>query len=220
MQGKPESQHRVKLIVGLGNPGRQYRDNRHNLGFLAVDLLAASWRIEITGKKHKALYGRGRWQDHSVVLLKPQTYMNRSGESVLSAMSFYKVLPSDIFVILDDIALPPGQLRIRQQGSAGGHNGLKDIIKHLGRDDICRLRIGIGAAENGQAVEHVLGCFIESEKREVEDAVRRARECVEYWLAKGIQAAMTKYNRKVEPEENQESEPNPGLTLPEGDTEL
>ena len=133
-----------------------------------------------------------------MVLLKPQTYMNRSGESVLSAMSFYKVLPNDIFVILDDIALPPGQLRIRQQGSAGGHNGLKDIIRRLGRDDICRLRIGIGAAESDQAVEHVLGCFIESEKQNVEDAVRRARGCVEYWLAKGIQAAMTKYNQKVD----------------------
>jgi len=198
MQGNSESQHRLKLIVGLGNPGRQYRDSRHNLGFEVVDFLAESWRIEVTGKKHKALYGRGRWQDHSVVLLKPQTYMNRSGESVLSAMSFYKVLPSDIFVVLDDIALPPGQLRIRQQGSAGGHNGLKDIIRRLGRDDICRLRIGIGAAENGQAVEHVLGRFIESEKQNVEDAVRRARECVEYWLAKGIQAAMTKYNQKVD----------------------
>ncbi len=204
MQGKPESQHRVKLIVGLGNPGRQYRNSRHNLGCLVVDLLAESWRIEVTGKKYKALYGRGRWQDHSVVLLKPQTYMNRSGESVLSAMSFYKVLPSDIFVILDDIALPPGQLRIRQQGSAGGHNGLKDIIRHLGRDDICRLRIGIGAAESGQAVEHVLGCFNESEKQNVEDAVRRARECVEYWLAKGIQAAMTKYNQKAEQGKSEE----------------
>jgi PTH1 family peptidyl-tRNA hydrolase len=203
MQGRSESQHRVKLIVGLGNPGRQYRETRHNVGFLAVDLLAESWRIEVTGKKHKALYGRGRWQDHSVVLLKPQTYMNRSGESVLSAMSFYKVLPSDIFVILDDIALPPGQLRIRQQGSSGGHNGLRDIIRHLGRDDICRLRIGIGSAESGQAVEHVLGNFIESEKQKIEDAVRRARGCVEYWLIKGIQAAMTKFNRKVEQEEDE-----------------
>lgn len=198
MQGNSESQQRVKLIVGLGNPGRQYQDNRHNLGFWVVDLLSASWRIEVTGKKHKALYGRGRWQDQSVVLLKPQTYMNRSGESVLSAMSFYKVLPSDIFVILDDIALPLGQLRIRPQGSAGGHNGLKDIIRHLGRDDISRLRIGIGAAESGQVVEHVLSCFIDSEKPTIEDAVQRARECVECWLVKGIQAAMTKYNQKVD----------------------
>ena len=202
MQGNSESQRHVKLIVGLGNPGRHYQDNRHNLGFGVVDVLAASWRIEVTEKKHKALYGRGRWQGHSVILLKPQTYMNRSGESVLSAMSFYKVLPNDIFVILDDIALPPGQLRIRQQGSAGGHNGLKDIISRLGRDDICRLRIGIGTAESGQAVEHVLGNFTESEKQKVEDAVQRARGCVEYWLTKGVQEAMTKYNQNVEPEED------------------
>ena len=125
----------------------------------------------------------------------------------------------NIFIILDDIALPPGQLRIRQQGSAGGHNGLKDIIKHLGRDDMCRLRIGIGTAESGQAVEHVLGCFTESEKQKVEDAIRRAQECVECWLAKGIQAAMTRFNRKTEPEENQEPESNPGFILPDGDTE-
>lgn len=202
MQGNSDSQGRVKLVVGLGNPGRQYRESRHNLGFRVVDLLSASWSIEVTGKKHKALYGRGRWQEHSVVLLKPQTYMNHSGESVLSAMSFYKVLPSDIFVILDDIALPSGQLRVRQQGSAGGHNGLKDVIRKLGRDDICRLRIGIGAAEAGRAVEHVLGRFVEDEKQKIEDVVRQARGCVECWLAKGVQAAMTKYNQKVEPEED------------------
>jgi len=192
----------VKLIVGLGNPGRQYRESRHNLGFRVVDLLSESWGIKVTGKKHKALYGRGRWQEHSVVLLKPQTYMNRSGESVLSAMSFYKVLPRDILVILDDIALPSGQLRVRPQGSGGGHNGLKDVIKKLGHNDICRLRIGIGAAEAGQVVEHVLGCFIENEKQKVEDGIRQARGCVECWLAKGVQAAMTAYNQKVKPEED------------------
>lgn len=200
MQGNTESQDRVKLIVGLGNPGRQYQDSRHNLGFRVVDGLAQNWRIEVASKKHKGLYGRGRWQDHSVLLLKPQTYMNRSGQSVLSAMSFYKILPSDIFVILDDLALPLGHLRIRPQGSAGGHNGLKDIMKHLGRDDFCRLRIGIGAAQNGQAVEHVLSSFVEDETQKVENAVRQATECVECWLEKGIQATMTKYNRKAEPE--------------------
>lgn len=182
--------------MGLGNPGRQYQDSRHNLGFRTIDVLAQHWRIEVTDKKHKALCGRGRWQGYSVLLLKPQTYMNRSGQSVLSAMSFYKVLPSDIFIILDDIDLPLGQLRVRQQGSAGGHNGLKDIIRLLGRDDLCRLRIGIGAAETEPTAEYVLSSFAESEKQKIEDALREAHECVECWLEKGIQAAMTKYNRK------------------------
>jgi peptidyl-tRNA hydrolase, PTH1 family len=198
MQGNLESQQGVKVIVGLGNPGRQYRENRHNLGFWVVDLLSESWGIEVAGKKHKALYGRGRRQGQSLLLLKPQTYMNRSGESVLSAMSFYKVLPSDMLVILDDIALPLGQLRVRSQGSAGGHNGLKDILRKLGRDDISRLRIGIGDASSGEAVEHVLGNFAAEEKRCIDEALGVARDCVEYWLDKGIQAAMTRYNRKVD----------------------
>ena len=198
MQEKSESQQGVKVIVGLGNPGRQYRENRHNLGFWVVDLLAASWGIEVAGKKHKALYGRGRRQGQSLLLLKPQTYMNRSGESVLSAMSFYKVLPSDMLVILDDIALPLGQLRVRSQGSAGGHNGLKDILRKLGRDDISRLRIGIGDAASGEAVGHVLGNFAAEEKRLIDEALGVARDCVECWLEKGIQAAMTRYNKKVE----------------------
>ena len=180
-----------RLIVGLGNPGGEYAETRHNIGFMVLDRLAArAGAVFKAEKKWRALVastGNG-W------LCKPQTYMNLSGESVSALGHFYKIEPSQVLVVLDDLALPLGRLRLREKGSAGGHNGLRSLIEHLGTNEIPRLRVGIGAAL-GETVGHVLGRFSPAERPVVEESVDRAAEAVEFALSHDFPAAMNRYNQ-------------------------
>jgi len=184
----------MKLIVGLGNPGPEYESNRHNVGFCLIDLLGQRWSIELTGKKHQGRFGSGRRADQGLILLKPQTFMNRSGASVAAAMAFYNLKQEDLLVVLDDMALETGRLRLRAQGSAGGHNGLQDIIEALDSEFFARLRIGIGSASDSNAVGHVLGRFTRQEQEIIGETLGRATAAMECWLDLGIDEAMTRYN--------------------------
>ena len=184
----------MKLIVGLGNPGQQYQGSRHNVGFRVIDQLARQWSVDLSRHKHQAVFGKTMRLGLPVGLLKPQTFMNRSGESVAQALAFYKILPADLLVIVDDMNLQLDQIRIRPKGSAGGHNGLQDIIDKLGRDDFNRLRLGIGSAEPDKAVDYVLGNFMEAEQKTIEQAVRRAAEAAQCWADLGIEQVMNRFN--------------------------
>ena len=188
----------MKLIVGLGNPGRDYERTRHNVGFRVVDELAGRWQVELSKSRFSGRFGSGRCGSESVALLTPTTYMNRSGRSVLEATTFYKLDPEDLLVIVDDLALPLGRLRIRPKGSGGGHNGLTNVIEELGDSGFARLRIGIEWVEGVRAVRHVLGPFTPEEQERVAEAVRRAADAVGCWLEDGIDAAMNRFNRPEE----------------------
>lgn len=179
-----------RLLVGLGNPGREYRETRHNVGFMILDRLAARERAEFrTEKSWQAEVAR----TGDLILCKPLTYMNLSGQSVRPLSQFYKIEPAQILVILDDMALPLGKLRFRPDGSAGGHNGLKSIIEHFGTQAVPRLRVGIGSAEN-DAVDHVLGRFALEEKPALEESLARALEAIDCARTRGLTAAMNTYN--------------------------
>lgn len=189
----------MKLIVGLGNPGKEYANTRHNVGFRVVDLLGRRWNIEMLSEKFHAWFGSGNAGGERVVMLKPTTFMNRSGQAVMAAGKFYQLELADLLVVCDDVALEPGRLRIRKQGSAGGHNGLADIIQRLGNDAWCRLRIGIGDAPGAVRSSHVLGRFEADEVEMMDRAVCRAADAVETWLREGADAAMNRFN--VDPAE-------------------
>ncbi len=181
----------VRLLVGLGNPGRDYAATRHNVGFMIIDRLSGELRAELRVEKNwKTELARAG----DLFLCKPLTYMNLSGEAVRAIAQFYKIAPEEVLVILDDMALPLGKLRIRASGSAGGHNGLQSIIDHLGTSAVPRLRIGIGAAEPGAAVGHVLGRFAPEERDTVEQTLQRAIEAIRSLREKGFQATMNAYN--------------------------
>ena len=181
-------------IIGLGNPDKKNKKTRHNVGFDVIDELAEQMGIEVKTKRHKALCGIGTIGSEKVVLVKPQTYMNLSGESVRAVMDFYKLdAKSDIIVVSDDISLPVGKIRIRTKGSAGGHNGLKSIISHAGTDGFTRIKVGVGANE-GDLVKHVLGKFSKQDRVFVDDAIRDAASAAELIVMYGAQTAMNKYN--------------------------
>jgi len=194
------------VIAGLGNPGSKYRDTKHNLGFLTVDLLAERHGIKIKKLKHKALVGEGMIAGKKVMLLKPQTYMNESGQSVRNALEYYGVSTEDLVVVYDDVDLPLGTLRIRKKGSAGSHNGMKSIIYLLEDDGFPRFRLGIGA-ERGQVPlsDYVLSGFPEERLDEMRDAVIRCVDALELMLTDGIDVAMLKYNAVAKESE----EPSP-----------
>jgi peptidyl-tRNA hydrolase, PTH1 family len=181
-----------RLIVGLGNPGRDYAETRHNIGFMVLDRLAASagasFRFEKKWQAEVATIG-------DVWLCKPQTYMNLSGESASALAHFYKIEPVRVMVVLDDMALPLGRLRLRESGSAGGHNGLASVIDHLGTTAIPRLRVGIGAAQPGEATGHVLGRFAPAERAAAAEVVARSAEAIEFAQQQGFPAAMNRYNQ-------------------------
>jgi len=188
-----------RLLVGLGNPGREYAGTRHNVGFMVLDRLAAAWGAAFRAdKKWQAEVAVASSQNPcgtgDVWLCKPQTYMNLSGESVGEIARFYKIEPARVFVILDDMALPLGRLRLRERGTAGGHNGLQSILDHLGTQDIPRLRIGIGSAEPGAAVGHVLGRFAVDERPLVEQSLDRAVEAVRFAQENDLPSAMNRFN--------------------------
>lgn len=181
-------------IFGLGNPDKQYEKTRHNIGFDVIDELAFQMGVSVTTKRHKALCGVGKIGSEKVVLVKPQTFMNLSGESVRAVMDFYKLDPeNDIIIIYDDVSLDVGKIRIRGKGSAGGHNGIKSIIQHAGTQDFKRIKVGVGANQ-GDMVKHVLGKFSQGERRVVDEAIKDAAAAAEIIILEDINTAMNKYN--------------------------
>lgn len=187
------------IIAGLGNPGRQYAHTRHNVGFDAIDVLAEKYNIKVENAKGRALTGSGRIEGQSVLLVKPLTFMNLSGESIQALTDFYKIdETSQLIVIYDDISLPPGQLRIREKGSAGGHNGIKSIISHLGGQEFLRIKVGVGEKPAGwDLADYVLSRFAEDDRKKVEEALERAADAAVCLMTDGVEAAMNEYNRKV-----------------------
>jgi len=185
------------IIAGLGNPTAEYENTRHNVGFHVIDVLAGKMKCAVTEKKHEALCGKGMIGTEKILLLKPQTYMNNSGESIRSAADFYKISGDRIIIISDDTDLEEGQLRIRTAGSAGGHNGLKSIISHLGTEEFIRIRVGIGAKPEGwDLADHVLSRLSGEDKKKMEEAYGTAADAAEMIILEGPDAAMNRYNRK------------------------
>ena len=186
----------MKIIAGLGNPTKEYEGTRHNIGFSVIDKLADKYNISMNEKKHKAICGKGMIEGEKVIILKPQTYMNLSGESVVDAVNFYKVDPEeDVIIIYDDIDLDVGKLRIRAKGSAGGHNGLKNIIAHLGTQVFPRIRVGVGAKpKDWDLADYVLGRFPKEELPEIEAGRKTACEAVKIIVSQGVEAAMNRIN--------------------------
>lgn len=195
------------IIAGLGNPGKKYENTRHNIGFITLDFLAERHDIKINKIKHKALVGEGRISGQKVLLVKPQTYMNLSGESLREVMDYYKVDIEDMIVIYDDIDLPAGAVRIRKKGSAGTHNGMRSIVRHLGTD-FPRIRMGIGNDRKGDLADFVLSGFSKEDKEVLEPAVERAVFAVECYVDEGIEKAMNKYNIKAKKEKHKKNEEN------------
>ncbi|WP_411828023.1 aminoacyl-tRNA hydrolase [Luteolibacter sp. AS25] len=196
----------IKMIIGLGNPGRQYEDTRHNVGFMLLDKMApygqASFKTEPKWQAHTAK------MDDGTLLVKPQTFMNLSGRSVGQIMRFFKWEPEQILVIYDDVALPLGHLRFREKGSAGGHNGIKSMIEHLGGDQFPRLKMGIGAARPGEMTGHVLGKFAPDEREDLENMLATAVEAVQVSRSQGIALASNRFNTaKKKPTPKKEDEP-------------
>lgn len=191
------------IIVGLGNPGREYENTRHNIGFDVIDTIAEQEKIDVLEKKHKAVIGKGCIQGEKVILAKPQTFMNLSGESVRQLVDYYKVDETDrLIVISDDVSLDPGMLRIRKKGSAGGHNGLKNIIAHLGHENFQRIKMGVGEKpRNFDLADYVLGHFTDGERRQMDEAALKAADAVRLIMAEGIDTAMNQYNKKAKQEQ-------------------
>lgn len=188
----------MKVIVGLGNPDKKYHGTRHNIGFQTMDYLADKYRIAIDTKKHKGLIGKGFIEGQKVLLVKPMTYMNLSGECLRQIMDFYKLEPEDFIVIYDDIHLDVGQLRIRKKGSAGGHNGIKSIISHLGSQEFPRIRIGVGEKpKEYDLVDYVLGRFSKQELEIYDDLMPNIAAAAELMIWDDIDQAMNRYNKKV-----------------------
>lgn len=184
------------IIVGLGNPTREYNNTRHNIGFAAIDELAEANGISVVEKKHKAIIGKGYIEGQKAILAKPQTYMNLSGESVRALIDYYKAdEKTELIVLYDDISLEPGRLRIRKKGSAGGHNGIKNIIAHLGHNEFQRIKIGVGEKPKGyDLVDYVLGHFKKEEQQIMEEALGRVVQAVSCMITEDADAAMNRFN--------------------------
>ncbi|MBQ0000839.1 MAG: aminoacyl-tRNA hydrolase [Clostridiales bacterium] len=187
------------LIVGLGNPGKQYEKTRHNMGFDTIDCLIDKYRIPQAGVKFNAMYGKGMIGSEKVVLMKPLSFMNLSGGPVREMLNFFKLDPAtELIVVYDDIDLEPGQLRIRKKGSAGGHNGMKDIIKQLGTQEFVRVKVGVGAKPAGwDLADYVLGRFSTEDRKVVDEAIENAADAVAKIVSGDVDGAMNAYNRKV-----------------------
>lgn len=186
------------VIVGLGNPTREYTATRHNIGFDAVTRIADDYNIALNIKKHRAICGKGYIEGQKVILAQPQTYMNLSGESVRELMDYYKITTEELIVIYDDISLDVGQLRIRAKGSAGGHNGMKNIIAHLGTQEFPRIKIGVGDKPKGwDLADYVLGRFPNEEQEMVREVLKKASDATKIIVSDGIDAAMNQYNKKA-----------------------
>lgn len=186
----------VRVIAGLGNPGTEYADTRHNAGFKVVDLLAAKFGADVKKKKFASLVGEAVFQDKKLILLKPQQYMNRSGQAIATVMGFYKLELSDLIVVSDDMAIEPGTIRVRAKGGAGGHNGLSDIIEKLGSSEFARVRIGIGQSPFADSADYVLGKMSSEELELMDDACVKAVEALFGWLEGDIDSVMNRFNVK------------------------
>lgn len=188
------------IIVGLGNPGSTYQNTKHNIGFDVIDKLAEQYNISVTQKKHKALIGKGNMDGYPVLLVKPQTFMNLSGESVRSVLDFYKLnIQDELIIIYDDISLDLGQIRVRQKGSAGGHNGMKSIIAHLNTEEFSRIKVGVGEKPKFMDLaDYVLSYFSKAEREEADVGVDNAAKAVSVIINKDISQAMNLFNKKVE----------------------
>ena len=184
------------LLVCLGNPGKEYANTRHNIGFLAADALEKRTGVKFNKLKYRALTGEVTLGGQRVLVVKPQTYMNLSGEAVKLAGGFYKIPPERILVLYDDVSLPLGKLRIRASGSAGGHNGIKNIIAHLGTDAFPRIKVGVGAPEGADRdlVDWVIGNFTQSQRKVVDEAIDRALDAAECVIAHGVSEAQNRFN--------------------------
>lgn len=192
------------LVVGLGNPGEEYRHTPHNLGFLVIDRLAELHAIRVTRKENMSLVGLGSIKGKQVALAQPQTFMNVNGPAVKGLLERYELLPSQLVVVYDELALPWGQLRIRKNGSSAGHNGIKSLLSSLGTEQFLRLRIGIHPGHPIEGVKFVLGQFRRSQMQEVADTVHRAAEAVETIIAEGAEKAMATYNRRAQGSKEEE----------------
>jgi PTH1 family peptidyl-tRNA hydrolase len=188
----------MKMVAGLGNPGGEYKDTRHNTGFKVVDSLAAALEIDVRSRKFSARFGTGEFAGKKLILLKPWQFMNRSGQAVAAAVGFYKLDISDLLVVTDDMDLEPGRIRLRAKGSAGGHNGLADIIEKLGTNEFARCRIGIGRSGEQEAVDFVLDQPTRAEKSLLAEATEKARDAVFCWIEHGIETAMNTFNSSGE----------------------
>lgn len=193
-----------QLIVGLGNPDSQYEHTRHNIGFTAVDAISRNWQIPLSeNRKFHGLFGEGRAPNGDKIrLLKPLTYMNRSGQAIRAVTDWFKLPPTSLLVIYDDLDLPLGKIRLRLSGSAGGHNGMKSAIAHLGSEDFARLRIGIGKPpltldNEKHTVSYVLGRFSAVETKIMAEVLQVVVECVELSLKQGVEIAMNRYNNRT-----------------------
>ncbi len=186
------------LIAGLGNPGKNYVNTRHNIGFDVIETIAGQENISVLEKKQKAVIGKGYIGGQKVILAKPYTYMNLSGESIRELIDYYKIdATRELIVISDDVSLELGQLRLRKKGSAGGHNGLKSIIAHLGNDDFQRIRMGVGEKLQGyDLADYVLGHFTSEERKLMDEAAKQAADAIRMILADGMETAMNHFNGK------------------------
>lgn len=184
----------MKLVVGLGNPGREYEFTRHNLGFIAVKEFAKEHGLKFSKREFNSYYAKGHVEGNSVLSILPLTYMNLAGRAVSSFLAKYRCDASDLLVVCDDVALPLGALRLKAKGSAGGHNGLKSIIDSIGTDKFSRLRLGIG--RSGDVKAHVLERFTKDELKQVKEVVRSASAVISEWLSSGVEKAMAKWNRR------------------------
>jgi len=183
------------VIAGLGNPGKEYEKTRHNMGFRSIDVLSSDEGIDVSKSKFHALIGRGRIAGKKVILVKPQTYMNRSGQAVREAAMYFDVPPQNLIVVYDDIDLPSGSIRIRKSGGAGTHNGMKSVVDQLGTKDFVRVRIGVGGAENGEdLVDRVIGKVPKDEQKILDEAAAEAAAAVKDIISIGVDNAMNRHN--------------------------
>lgn len=182
------------LIAGLGNPGQEYAGTRHNVGFEVIEELAERHQIPVRKRTLRSVLGDGIIEKQKVILARPMTFMNLSGEAISAIARMYRISPEDIIVLLDDVAIPAGALRLRLKGSPGGHNGLKSVEQHLHTQEYKRIRIGVGGSQHKDLVDHVLGRFKQDERETISEAIDRAADAVEYALKEGFENAMNKFN--------------------------
>lgn len=194
--GAPEQAQNIKLIAGLGNPGTRYARSRHNVGFMIADRFAHSHHLDFTRRRFNAQIAEGTVAGQRVMIVKPQTFMNSSGEAVGKLFAFYKIAPQDLLVIYDDLDLPLGKTRLRATGSSGGHHGMESIIARIRTSDFPRLRVGIGRPNPDADIDHVLGAFDEDEYPVMDETIHRAVDAIDVWLADGITKSMNRFNAK------------------------
>lgn len=202
----------MKLIAGLGNPGKEYEKTRHNSGFMVVDLLADKAGVSISTNKFNALTATARINGEAVLLMKPLTYMNESGLAVIQAVNYYKIDPEDILIVHDDMDLPTGSLRIRKKGSAGGQKGMKSIISHLGTEDFARIKVGVGHSQKGNhsvVPDWVLSPVPKAEQEVFEHALKQAAEACYHWVSDPMDQVMSAYNIKIKKEKKEQEEACP-----------